>query len=306
MPYSGDKVLILASPQGIIGDMTTTALRPEPTVRLRLIGMELRRLREATGLSAADVSRRMGFRETKLCRMESGERGQKCEDVAGLLAIYGVIGEEREQLLELVRSADRPGLWQRNSSTFAQRLATLRTLESRAIRMIDFQCQVIPGLLQTVPYVQGLMRHVGLVRDEELLSDLVAARIRRQAVLRKSGAPELLAIVAEGVLRNVVGDKEIMREQLIYLTEAAQRPNIKLRVIPASAGNHPGFDGPFIRMQFHDRHGVIVLGNRTTNMFLEDDEDLMVYNHVLVELLSVALPEEDSVALVRAVAKEQF
>jgi hypothetical protein len=44
---------------------------------------------------------------------------------------------------------------------------------------------------------------------------------------------------------------------------------------------------------------VIVLTNRTSNLYLEDDEDLYAYNQVVVELLSVALGEEDSVALVR-------
>ena len=178
----------------------------------------------------------------------------------------------------------------------------MQILESRAIRLINFENAVVPGLLQTVPYIQALMRNVGLVDHEDLIGDRVAARVRRQGVLRKINAPDFLAVIAEQALHNVIGGREVMRDQLVYLTEAARRRNVSVRVIPATAGDHPGFDGPFTRLSFHDRTGVVVLGNRTSNLFLEDDEDLMVYNNVLVELLSVALNDEESVALVAELA----
>lgn len=272
----------------------------EPTVRLKLVGEELRRYREMAGFSQLQAADRIGFEKSKVSRMESGQRGQKCEDVAGLLAVYGVTGAERQQVLDLVRAADRPGLWQRNSS-LTHRIAVLKVLESRAIRLINFECSVIPGLLQTVPYIEALMRNVGLV-NEDLIGERVAARVHRQSVLRKFNAPDFLAIISENVLHNIIGDQKTMREQLIYLTEAVQHRNISLRIIPASVGNHPGFDGPFMRLQFHDRPGVVVVANRTSNLFLEEDEDLVTYNNVVVELLSVALDEAASVALVRDLA----
>jgi transcriptional regulator with XRE-family HTH domain len=268
----------------------------ESTVRVKLVGEELRRYREMAGFTQSQAADRLGFEKSKVSRMESGSRGQKCEDVAGLLAIYGVRGAERQQVLDLTKAVDEPGFWQRTSS-LTHRIAILKVLESRAIKLINFECSVIPGLLQTVPYIEALMRNVGLV-DEELIGERVAARVHRQSVLRRSGAPHLLAIVAEQALRNLVGDPEIMREQLVYLTEVARHRHVSLRVVPASAGNHPGFDGPFMRLQFHNRRGVVVLANRTSSLYLEDDEDLFAYGNVLVELLSVALSEEDSVALV--------
>jgi len=233
--------------------------------------------------------------------METGNYHQPCEEVAGLLAIYGVKGEERKHLLELSRTAEQKGLWHRTSASIAKRIAALRILEAQATRLISFECEVIPGLLQTVPYAQAILRNVGLVADE-LIGDLVAARIARQAILRKSRPPHLCAIIAENALHNLVGNKDVMREQLIYLTEVAKRPNINLRVVPRVVGNHPGFDGPFLRLQFRDRPAVIVLGNRTSNLFLESDEDREVYDVVAVELLTVALDEERSVALVHDLA----
>jgi transcriptional regulator with XRE-family HTH domain len=277
-------------------------LQSTHTVRIQVIGAELRRYRDAAGLTLRQVQEQIGIDKTQLNRMETGDRAQRCDEVAGLLAIYGVKGKERRELLELSQQAHEPGLWDRHS----ERASTLQFLESRAVRMINFACQLIPGLLQTFPYAQAVIRHVGMINDQKLIDERVAARIRRQGPLRRPGGPELLAIIMESALRNVIGDEAIMRQQLDYLAEAAQRPNIKLRVIPASVGNHPGHEGPFVRMQFRTRRGVIVLANRTSSLYLEDDEDLLFYNQVLVELLSVALGEEDSVAFVRELAQKQF
>jgi hypothetical protein len=69
-----------------------------------------------------------------------------------------------------------------------------------------------------------------------------------------------------------------------------------------SRGNHPGLEGPFLRMQFSDRPGIIVLPNRTSTLYLEKDEDLLTFDTVLVELLTVALDDEESVALVARLA----
>lgn len=277
-------------------------LYPEPTVRIRLVGEQLRRHREFSKLTIAQAARRIGVTASKLSRMETGKLHQKCDEVAGLLGVYGVTGEDRRHLLELAQIANRPGLWQPNTFSYAQRVATLQLLESHAIRLTNFESGLIPGLLQTVPYIQALMRGVGRLDDEDEIGERVASRVHRQAILRKSGAPDFLAVIAENALHNIVGDKEIMRDQLIYLTEAAQRRNIMVRVIPRSATNHAGFEGPFHRLQFPDRAGVILVGNRTGSIFLEEDADLMTFNLVLVDLLSVALSPEESIASIQAVA----
>jgi len=271
------------------------------SVRVKIIGEELRAHREAAGLTLRELEERSGIDTTKLHRMETGERPQKIEDVATLLGVHGVLGTQRQHLLELTREADRPGLLQRHSSTLAQRVATLRFLESRATRLINFECHRIPGLLQTFPYAQALIRNAGMV-DEEQIGDRASARIHRQAVLRKSSAPHYQAIIMESALHTLVGNRLVMHDQLVYLTEAAEQPNIGLRVIPASAGNHPGVDGPFLWLHFHHRPGVIVLENRTSSLYLEEQEDYTAYAQVVVELLSVALDKEESVALVAKLA----
>lgn len=274
---------------------------PESTVRIEVLGEELRRLREAAGLTLTQVAEQIGIHYSHLSRMETGKRPASPEDVASLLVVYGITGEERQEMLALAKRAVQPGLWQRHGS-FEARFAALKMLESRATTLIEFQPLVIPGLLQTVPYAQAIYREVGLFEDEEAIAERVAGRIHRQAVLRKRHAARLVAIVAESVLRHLVGGPAVMREQLRYLTEVSERPNVLLRVLPTAAGGHPGMDGPFIRMKFEDRPGVVFLPHRTSSLFLEESIEISDYDRVIVELMSMAMSEENSVRLVAEMA----
>lgn len=272
----------------------------DSTVRIEVLGEELRRLREASGLTLSEVVARIGISESHLSRFENGRRVPSPEDVSALLVIYGVTGEERLELLTLARKASQPGLWQQGP--YESRFATLKLLESRAASLIEFQPFVIPGLLQTMPYAQAVIRDVGMFGDQEEIDSRVVRRLHRQAVLRGHYAPELLAIVAETALRPLIGGREVMRDQLRYLAEVAQRRNIRLRVVPTSAGGHPGLDGAFVRLGFEDRPGVVFLPSRTSSLFLEVPSEVSSYDRVIVELLSVAISEEDSVRLVAEMA----
>lgn len=276
--------------------MTVLLHGADSTVRVEVLGEELRRLREACGLTLTEVVSRIGISESHLCRMESGKRAPRPEDVAALLVVYGVTGEERLELLALAKKASQPGLWQRQGS-FEARFATLKLLESRATKLVSFEPLVIPGLLQTMPYAQAMVREVGMIDDSTEVDERVVGRLHRQAVLRMRTAPHLTAIVTEAALRNFVGGREVMRDQLRYLAEAARRQNVTLRVVPTASGGHPGLNGPFLRMRFDTRPGVVYLGHLTSSLFLEDVAEISAYDRAIDQLLNVAIDEENSVRL---------
>lgn len=281
--------------------MTMTLQGPESTIRIEVLGEELRRLRVACGLTLNQVVSRIGISESHLSKMETGKRAPSIEDISALLVIYGVTGEERLDLLALARKAGQPGLWQRQGA-FEARFATLKLLESRATKLVNFEPLVIPGLLQTVPYAQATFREIGLFEDQDTIDERVAGRVHRQAVLRKFDSPRLIAIVTEMSLRHLVGGRVVMRDQLRYLVEVAERHNVTLRVVPTAVGGHPGLNGPFVRLRFADRPSVVFLPNRTSSLFLEDPSEVTVYDQMIVELLSVAMTEEHSVRLVAEMA----
>jgi len=99
----------------------TTAV--ESTVRNAVLGEELRRLRDAAGLTLNQAAEKIGISYSHLSRMETGKRQAGVADVASLLAVYGVIGQERRDLLELTKHVDQPGWLQNHTRSFAARVS---------------------------------------------------------------------------------------------------------------------------------------------------------------------------------------
>src|SRR5947207_6084446 len=83
-----------------------------PTVTRMLVGVQLRRLREAKGISREEAGYAIRGSESKISRMELGRVGFKARDVTDLLSLYGVTDErQRAEMLALTRDANTPGWW---------------------------------------------------------------------------------------------------------------------------------------------------------------------------------------------------
>jgi Domain of unknown function (DUF5753) len=92
-------------------------------------------------------------------------------------------------------------------------------------------------------------------RPDGNLSDLdeqVAARLARQAILDRTGAPQLWCILDEGVLHRAIGGTKVMRSQLYRLAEVAEHPKTTIQVI-RSGGAHVGLLGAFILADIEGR-----------------------------------------------------
>jgi transcriptional regulator with XRE-family HTH domain len=74
--------------------MTMMMRRPESTVRGEVLGAELRRHREAAGLTLLETAELVGISSSHLSKMETGKRTQQLEDVASLCTVYKVFGQD--------------------------------------------------------------------------------------------------------------------------------------------------------------------------------------------------------------------
>ena len=98
-----------------------------PTVRRMLLGSQLRRLREAKGISRADAAYKIRGSESKISRIELGRVGFKTRDVEDLLTFYGVEDEAvRDSFLKLAREANEPGWWQQYGDSLPSWFPVLR------------------------------------------------------------------------------------------------------------------------------------------------------------------------------------
>src|SRR5690242_8459325 len=83
-----------------------------PTVMRILLGIRLRRLREASGVSLDDAGYVIRGSASKISRLETGRVGCKERDVVDLLSHYGVTDEtQREELRALAARANSRAWW---------------------------------------------------------------------------------------------------------------------------------------------------------------------------------------------------
>ena len=260
-----------------------------PTVLRILLGSQLRRLREAKGVTRDDAGYTIRASGSKISRMELGRVSFKERDVEDLLDLYGVDEEEAKSLIALAKQANSPGWWHKYSDVLPDWFQVYVGLEEAALLSRWYEVQFGPGLLQTADYARAVIR-LGLPSaSADEVERRVGLRLARQEVLKKeSGGPRLWAVVDEAALRRPIGGGEVMRAQLVRLIEAAREPNITLQVVPFRSGGHAAEAGAFTVMRFPevDLPDVVYLEHLTSALYLDKREDVEKYTEVM-ERLSV-------------------
>ena len=259
-----------------------------PTVLRILLGSQLRRLREAKGITREEAGYAIRASGSKISRLELGRVSFKERDVVDLLEMYGVDETERASLVALAKEANSPGWWHKYSDVLPEWFQVYVGLEEAASLIRLYEVQFVPGLLQSADYARAVIS-LGLpgVAPEEI-ERRVSLRLARQELLAKPGGPRLWAVVDEAALRRPIGGREVMRAQLGRLLDAAREPNITLQVVPFRSGGHAAEAGAFAIMRFPeaDLPDVVYLEQLTSALYLDKREDVEKYTEVM-ERLSV-------------------
>ncbi|WP_370453082.1 helix-turn-helix domain-containing protein [Micromonospora sp. A202] len=266
-----------------------------PTVLRMLLGAQLRRLRESSGVTREGAGWEIRSSESKISRMELGRVGFKERDVSDLLTLYGVTEEnERDALLKLARDANSPGWWHRYGDVLPTWFQSYLGLEAAAALIRTYEVQFVPGLLQTGDYARAvvLLGHGAAGPDE--IERRVALRMQRQQLLHRENPPQLWAVVDEAALRRPIGGPAVMRGQLTALIEATKSPNIRLQVIPFAAGGHAAAGGAFTILRFGDQElpDIVYIEQLTSAIYLDKRDDLDYYAVAMERLCVEAEPPE--------------
>jgi transcriptional regulator with XRE-family HTH domain len=149
-----------------------------------MLGAQLRRLREARGITAGAAGSAIRASHAKISRMELGRVGFKERDVAGLLTFYGISdAQEREAFLALARRANVPGWWHQYSDIVPSWFEMYLGLEqaSSVIRM--YAPQFVPSLLQTRQVARTIIQLDYPSESADDVERRVTLRITRQEIL---------------------------------------------------------------------------------------------------------------------------
>jgi transcriptional regulator with XRE-family HTH domain len=275
-----------------------------PSVRRRRLSAELRRLREKRGLTAAQAAGKAGWPQSKVTKIELGERKNvTAQDLAALFEVYGVTDPKvREALEDLAKDAKQRGWWSKYKDVFSGPLPDFET-EASSIR--TYESQVVPGLLQLPEYIEAVFEG-GQVHEPQVIERAVAARLRRQEILNRFDPPELWVVLDEAALRRQIGGLEVMRKQLQHLIHMAARHNVTIQVAPFFVGAHAALVGSFVILDFPAPLDPSLAYAETyaASLLMETPAELARYNAVFGHLQGSALSAAESVKLMEAVMSQ--
>jgi transcriptional regulator with XRE-family HTH domain len=252
----------------------------------RYFGRQVRRARRAAGWTLTEFGQRIGYDPGQISRIENGRRpptelfARMCDE-----AFPDLDGWFSEFYAESRTWIATPP-WFRSWVEHEQQAVTLRI----------WQLGVLSGLLQTEEYARAILAvNPGVTEDQ--VSERLAARLARQAVLTRDDPPAAWFLVDESALRRCVGSADIMASQLAHLAGLARLPNITIQVVPYIA--HAGLLGGFAIAE----HAAYV-ETAVAGQVFEDAEIIAGLRTRFDTLRNEALRGSESLALIERMCEE--
>ncbi|KUL51636.1 DNA-binding protein [Streptomyces sp. NRRL F-4489] len=219
---------------------------------------ELRLLRHQKGVSLRQLGEDLGWDWSLFGKMESGKTLGSPEVAIALDDYYGT-----PHLLITLWELAKGDL-----SQFKEQYRRYMMLESEAVNLWHYAVSRPPGLLQTEAYAREALAAGGLAGQE--LEQQVEARVRRRELLKGNEAPTFRGILSEAVLRTPLCNAQEWREQLEYLLEASERPNVTLQVLPLSTGPHGLASTDLMFLRLLDGRAVAYAENDVRGELIEE------------------------------------
>jgi transcriptional regulator with XRE-family HTH domain len=270
------------------------------------LGIELRKLREHAGLTAAEAGQLLGVNPNQISNMEAGRAGVSAERVRTMACTYDCSDAALVEALVGMTGDRRRGWWEEYRETLPAPLLDLAELEHHAKALRDSTTARIPGLLQTREYALEIFRQAVTELSPPDIEYRLSFRIKRQAVLYGTNPTPYEAIVHEAALRMKVGGPTIARQQLQHLLDMSHQEHVTLRAITFDAGAYPGSGqsiayahGPVPQLdtvQLDQSHGAA---------FLDAEAQLRKYRTLFERVEAVALSPEKTRDLIHTVMRDQ-
>ncbi|GAA2165710.1 MULTISPECIES: helix-turn-helix domain-containing protein [Glycomyces] len=284
---------------------------PSGTTTLRvMIGGKLRQLRTDADISREEAAYEIRADASKISRIELGRVSFRLRDVRDLMIMYGVQDEDEiERVVDMAREANRPSKWKRYNDFLPNWFSNYLEMEGAAAMIRTYEVQVFPGLLQNEEYARAVMMlgygHTPLTEIDKRIE----VRMKRQEILdRTEKRPELWAVIDEAALHRPFGGKGVMRGQIQTLIDFCDKPNVRVQVVPFSAGAHSGAGAPFtwLRFAYEELSDVIYLEHLTGGLYLERDSEIDAYQAAMEHLCIQATQPHKTQDFLREILRDRY
>jgi transcriptional regulator with XRE-family HTH domain len=268
-------------------------LRTKPTYRQRRFGAEVRRLREQAGLSSTDAAALLGLKQPHLSNVEAGKTSLTPDRVRLLTAACGASSTPFIEALNELRQQPGKGWWSDYRKILGEPHLDLAELEAGAVALSSYEPTFIPGLLQTENYVRAMYRGGYAEASPEEREAAIAFRMQRQSILLGEPPTRLQAVIHEAALHASLGDRDIMRGQLLRLIEASRLPHVTIQILPFEGAVAFG-TGFMVIEPSEPKLSTALVSHIERDLYLEDEDSITKYQGWFASLQEAALPPVDA------------
>ncbi|MFI6765330.1 Scr1 family TA system antitoxin-like transcriptional regulator [Streptomyces sp. NPDC050355] len=264
----------------------------DPTAGVaELLGSKVRELRKAKGWSQETLGGKVFTSTTRIAQVELATdppNAELCQRLDDALEAKGALME----LLPLV-----------GRSTFASWAEVFLARQANAAKIHEFS-QVVPGLLQTPGYARALVASARIFHERDV-DEVVQDRIERQKILHRPKPPWMWVILDESALYHIVGDRQVMREQLSHLLEIGTSEHVHVQVLPYE-GTVPAAMGGSLTVLAMPSGEQLAYLEHMRGGSLHEGEDALPYTVLYDRLHGNAISLDASAALIRRVLEEKY
>lgn len=266
----------------------------EPVAAVKVSALEtfarqLRAWRKSKGWSQISLAGKLGYSDSLVSGIETQDKvptldfATKCDEAFELpgtfVALHALLSRE----------------------AWPSYFSPVMDAESTAVRVHEWESRDVPGLLQSEAYARSVISAGQPRLTSAELDRKVTGRMGRQKIFERDDPPLYWCVIAEGALRQVIGSRAVMAEQLDKIIGVSSTPDVVVQVLPFTVSDHPGTDGPIMILDFEESSSIAYTECKGGGMLYEAGADVADLVTTLNMIRAASLPPRDSIDMLREI-----
>jgi transcriptional regulator with XRE-family HTH domain len=281
------------------------ALRSEPTARQMRLAVELRRLREAAGLTTRDAAGLLGVSSAQISQIEAALTGVSEKRLRRLAANYACADGELIDALVAMATDRTRGWWEEYRGVLPSAYLDLAELDHHATFRHDVAVIHVPGLFQTEEYARALFAYMNPEFPDSEVRVRVDHRMKRKVVIEGPDPIPYETVIHEAALRIKVAGRAASRAQLARILEMSEADHVAVRVIPFALDDFAGAGSTLVHLGGAvPRLDTVVRDAPHGTAFLDSEAQLKHFRTLFRRVKEASLSPEQSRDLIHQLAKE--
>ncbi|WP_330240065.1 helix-turn-helix domain-containing protein [Streptomyces sp. NBC_00525] len=256
-----------------------------------MFGVLLRHFRELAGLSQEGLGKRIGFSKSQVAMVERGQRPPKGDFVLkaddACCARGALIVAAAKLTFSSVASWFEP---------FAEE-------EAKALVRYEYECHVVPGLLQTEAHARAVFNQACPPLDDEEIERLIVGRLARQALLTRKPPADISFVLELSALTRPIGGRDVHKAQLQHILEVSRLRHVHIQVMPPRRETHSGLSGSFVLLETDNWRRLAYLEVQGRTHLVTEQSDVGELFAKYGMLRTQALGLEESRALIERIVE---